>query len=540
MNHVFRNGDSVPIGRDDPNQIESQIQVNNLTSNIRDVVVSFDIQHTYTNDLRITLISPQGTGVMLVEREGGSGNNFSGTTFDDAAVRSIIGADAPFSGSFRPESSLSAFDGEDPNGVWTLRVEDTAALDGGVLSLWKLVLDDGHVEFTNNRPEVISASGRNTVVSTIDATGMGGAVVEDVFVEVDLEHTWLNDLRLTLRSPADTSVTLIAQEGGSGDDLRNTVFDDSADASITDGAAPFAGRFRPEQPLAEFREEIVNGTWTLEVSDEANLDGGKLHSWTIGFHARSATPRRQTNFNIEVEFEGGLSAGQRDVFRLAASRWSEIIIGDLPAVSIDGRQIDDVLIMARGERIDGPNGILGQAGPTHIRTNTNLPARGVMLFDTDDLAQMEENGTLIDVIIHEMGHVLGLGTMWKEMKLVARSGSQDPVLTGARSMAQYAELLGAAEPTEVPIANTGGSGTREGHWREVTFGNELMTGFVGAAGNPLSRLTIACLEDMGYEVNFDAADAFELPNSRLMAAVMSSSRRCCHTTSHKPRTVDPD
>ena len=68
-------------------------------------------------------------------------------------------------------------------------------------------------------------------------------------------------------------------------------------------------------------------------------------------------------------------------------------------------------------------------------------------------------------------------------------------------MAQYAELLGAPEPTEVPIANTGGSGTREGHWREVTFGNELMTGFVGAAGNPLSRLTIACLEDMGYEVN---------------------------------------
>ncbi len=540
MNHVFRNGDSVPIGHDDPNQIESQIQVDNLTSNIRDVVVSFDIQHTYTNDLRITLISPQGTGVMLVEREGGSGNNFSGTTFDDAAVRSIIGADAPFSGSFRPESTLSAFDGEDPNGVWKLRVEDTAALDGGVLNLWKLVLDDGHVEFTNNRPVVISASGRNTVVSTIDASGMGGAVVEDVFVEVDLEHTWLNDLRLTLRSPADTSVTLIAQEGGSGDDLRNTVFDDSADASITDGAAPFAGRFRPEQPLAEFREEIVNGTWTLEVSDEANLDGGKLHSWTIGFHVRSATPRRQTNFNIEVEFEGGLSAGQRDVFRLAASRWSEIIIGDLPAVSIDGRQIDDVLIMARGERIDGPNGILGQAGPTHIRTNTNLPARGEMLFDTDDLAQMEANGTLIDVIIHEMGHVLGLGTMWKEMKLVARSGSQDPVLTGARSMAQYAELLGAAEPTEVPIANTGGSGTREGHWREVTFGNELMTGFVGAAGNPLSRLTIACLEDMGYEVNFDAADAFELPNSHLMATVMSSSRRCCHTTSHKPRTVDPD
>jgi len=540
MNHVFRNGDSVPIGRDDPNQIESQIQVDALNSNIRDVIVTFDILHTYTNDLRITLISPLGTSIMLVEREGGSGNNFSGTTFDEAAVRSIVGADAPFSGSFRPESSLSALDGEDPNGTWTLRVEDTATFDGGALGFWELAIDDGHLEFTNANPKVIPETGRNTVVSTIEASGMGGAVIKDIFVQVDLEHTWVNDLRLTLRSPANGTVTLIAQEGGAGDDLRNTVFDDNADTSITDGNAPFAGRFRPEQPLAGFQEEIANGTWTLEVSDEANLDGGELHSWTIGFHVKQSKPTRHTNFNIEVEFEGGLSAAQRDVFRFAASRWSEVITGDLPTVTIDGRQIDDVLIMAKGERIDGPNGILGQAGPTHIRTVTNLPARGVMQFDTDDLAQMEANGTLIDVIIHEMGHVLGLGTMWKEMKLVARSGSQDPVLTGAKSMAQYAQLLGVTKPTEVPIANTGGSGTREGHWREVIFGNELMTGFVGTAGNPLSRLTIACLEDMGYEVNHDAADAFELPNNNLMAAVMSSSRRCCHTTSRKPMTVDPD
>ena len=86
-------------------------------------------------------------------------------------------------------------------------------------------------------------------------------------------------------------------------------------------------------------------------------------------------------------------------------------------------------------------------------------------------------------------------------------------------MREYAALIGAAAPLAVPVANTGGAGTRDGHWREAVLGNELMTGFLGVGNNPLSRLTVGALEDMGYQVNYAAADAFVLPSS-LELAVM--------------------
>jgi hypothetical protein len=61
------------------------------------------------------------------------------------------------------------------------------------------------------------------------------------------------------------------------------------------------------------------------------------------------------------------------------------------------------------------------------------------------------------------------------------------------------------------VENTGGPGTRDVHWRERVFGSELLTGFVNRAPNPLSRVTAASLGDLGYQVDIDAADDFELP-----------------------------
>ena len=58
----------------------------------------------------------------------------------------------------------------------------------------------------------------------------------------------------------------------------------------------------------------------------------------------------------------------------------------------------------------------------------------------------------------------------------------------------------------------GGPGTRDGHWRETVFHNELMSGFISEPGNPLSRITAASLADLGYQVDLDAAEPFELPD----------------------------
>jgi hypothetical protein len=228
-------------------------------------------------------------------------------------------------------------------------------------------------------------------------------------------------------------------------------------------------------------------------------------------------------FTIDVRFLGGLTERQKDAFKAAADRWSQLIVGDLPSVLVDGEVIDDVLILAQGAAIDGPGSILGQAGPTHLRpANAGnaafIPAKGTMQFDTADLEEMEQNGTLNDVITHEMGHVLGIGTIWTPKSLLRGARTRNPTFRGQHAMAEYGRLRGdGSGPTAVPVENTGGPGTRNSHWREAIFLNELMSGFIAEAGNPLSRVTVGSLQDLGYVVNMDAAEAYTLPDMRALA-----------------------
>ena len=226
-------------------------------------------------------------------------------------------------------------------------------------------------------------------------------------------------------------------------------------------------------------------------------------------------------FTIEVRFMGGLTTKQKNAFKAAADRWSRVIVGDLPSVMVDGEVIDDLVIVAQGQAIDGPGKILGQAGPTRLRpanagTAAFLPAKGKMQFDTADLKKMETEGTLNDVITHEMGHVLGIGTIWTFKNLLQGAGTSNPTFTGKGAMKEFGKMKGKP-PTLVPVENTGGAGTRDSHFRESVFRNELMTGFVGTAGNPLSRMTAASLGDMGYVVDLSAAEPFTLPNLLALA-----------------------
>jgi Leishmanolysin len=224
-------------------------------------------------------------------------------------------------------------------------------------------------------------------------------------------------------------------------------------------------------------------------------------------------------YQIEVSFMGGLSPGQEGAFASAANRWSQIVAADVPPVEVNGQRIDDCLILAEGTTIDGPEGVLGQAGPQRWRQDSMLPALGFMQFDSADLLRMETDGSLESVIFHEMGHVLGMGTLWELMGLLDGAGTVNPVFTGSNAMREFGDLIGANEPTPVPVENKGGPGTRDGHWRESVLGAELMTGFLGAAPNPVSRVTIAAMQDMGYEVDFDAADEFLLPSPFELALI---------------------
>ena len=121
------------------------------------------------------------------------------------------------------------------------------------------------------------------------------------------------------------------------------------------------------------------------------------HGRTGGAPGRLRRPRRRSRSRSASR--GGLTARQRAAFKAAANRWTRVIVGDLPRLRVANEVIDDVLIIAQGVPIDGPGRILGQAGPTHLRPASAgaaafLPARGVMSFDTADLARMQASGTL--------------------------------------------------------------------------------------------------------------------------------------------------
>ncbi len=145
---VAQSAANVPQTILDDNVVKNELDFEEV-GEILDVDVEVDISHTFVADLDMFLISPSGTRVRLINDRGGSGDNLQGTIFDDEASRSInsiSNTEAPFTGRFRPIQPLSAFDGEDSNGTWTLEIRDDAANDVGVLNAWSLTITVAGVE----------------------------------------------------------------------------------------------------------------------------------------------------------------------------------------------------------------------------------------------------------------------------------------------------------------------------------------------------------------------------------------------------------
>lgn len=256
-----------------------------------------------------------------------------------------------------------------------------------------------------------------------------------------------------------------------------------------------------------------------ETISLSGLNAGTYYLHVLGYQGAS-----NPNYSMVITPNGGPSAGgfsiqlrmtgltssQQAIFQQAVARWQQVIIGDLPNATYNGVTVDDLLIDASASSIDGAGGILGQAGPDRFRSGSSLPYHGVMQFDSADLASLEASGGLIYTVMHEMGHVLGIGTIWSNRGLLSGAGTSNPRFTGTQATAEYNSIFGTAA-TGVPVENSGGSGTRDSHWRESIFGNELMTGYLNSGTNPLSRVTVASLADIGYQVDISRADSYS-PN----------------------------
>ncbi len=269
------------------------------------------------------------------------------------------------------------------------------------------------------------------------------------------------------------------------------------------------------------------GSFTVTLTVADNAGGSANRSVTV----TPVTPPTSSNgYTVTVLFEPSVADKYKPVFQQAAARWQSIITGDLPdisnvdtssicapEVSIPGSvAVDDVVILV-GTFTEAPSGLLGYAGPCRTRASNGLTAVGLMKFDTADLDGLLNAGLLNATITHEMGHVLGIGTLWGNKGLTSGTSSNpnacgtNPRYIGARGVAEYKALGGT--DTSVPLEDQFGPGSCEGHWRESVFKKELMTSYLNGGTNPLSRLSIASLEDLGYAVSYNSAETFSLTAS---------------------------
>jgi hypothetical protein len=167
--------------------------------------------------------------------------------------------------------------------------------------------------------------------------------------------------------------------------------------------------------------------------------------------------------------------------------------------------------------------VLGSAGPRLLRSSNSLTVVGCMRFDSADIPGMIGNGSLESVILHEMLHVVGIGTLWDlRGVMIGSAPGSVPQFTGplarqacvtehggVNSCAAFIPIEDCKTLAGVTRGGCGG-GTINSHWHELVFGNELMTGFASAGLNPFSRMTILSLADMGYTVNTLGADPYTI------------------------------
>lgn len=206
--------------------------------------------------------------------------------------------------------------------------------------------------------------------------------------------------------------------------------------------------------------------------------------------------------NAKAYWEGKLSGYQNGVVvsRTSGSSWGI------------GQSMTGLTINASVTSIDGAGGILGQAGPTEAirdQLNFRLATDGIMQFDSADIVGLVNGGLFDAVILHEMAHVMGFGTLWTDNGVYTNGSGE---FTGAFATAAWQSEFGQSGTPNVELG--GGAGTANGHWNEVDGGagatgitnaqgrdmrDELMTGWLNS--NPfVSNMTIQSFRDIGFTI----------------------------------------
>jgi len=256
---------------------------------------------------------------------------------------------------------------------------------------------------------------------------------------------------------------------------------------------------------------------------------------SLGGKSAIVSATATSDYVIDVRLWGPpMTPDQQLLFSNAAARIRGFVVGSVPTVDGTGidpsacgasgvpvlaEQVPGVIIYASVQPIDGVGRVLARAGPCYTRdVNDFRTVVGIMEFDADDLGALSSTGSLQDVITHEMLHVLGFGVFWNDLNLLTGFDTPTVAYNGAGGLFGCILTGGSYSCSNgVPVENTGGSGTANSHWRETTFGTELMTGFANASPMPVSVMTVRSMADIGYTINNASADPYQIFAGSLQA-----------------------
>ncbi len=232
---------------------------------------------------------------------------------------------------------------------------------------------------------------------------------------------------------------------------------------------------------------------------------------------------------INLKFSGAMTSVQQQTFVDAAAYWNSTITGyELTYLFSGFMRPHQLTIDVSLPYLDGAYGILGSAGPTEVYYYVGAPgatatkalfyaSEGTMSFDSADVDMMIADNFFYGVVLHEMAHVIGIGTLWPYNGLYIGNSGQ---YYGPASLAAWQSEFGQTAATFVPVELGGGPGTAHGHWDEVDGGGsntgivssltgmdlsrELMTGWASDSFF-ISTMTLGGLADLGYQVDYSQA-----------------------------------
>lgn len=450
-------------------------------------------------------------------------------TFEVSAHITNLG-DGPSAGPFTVRFTVGAMelgtvqvDPVDPEGMATATIT-AGPLEAGERLVGIVIDPDGEFEEwdeTNNEGDVFLTVLRDQVIGLDDSVTVGGPTGTLHAFRVVVEEQLNQPLTVELSGP-----------DGDGD-----LFVD----------------FNVDRPLSGDPDRFTRRcySWNLGTAETCQFYPVREGNYYILVHAYSSfgdatlkvttTEPPAEEFDLELVIVDEGSASQNGIITRVAERYESMMgLGDFDATlnvaadecapgmpEVTGQPLDDIAVYVMIGPLDGAGNAVAMSGtcPGWYRVGAGgwvgMPGLGAVVLDEADIAELESEGVLEAVVTREMARALGFNPlMWDAHGFLqnpslpeepdADTHMNAPLVVAAFNAAGGEGYAG----TRVPLENGAVEGISDVFWRASVFGDEVMTPYVTGDSQPLSRITLEALYEVGYELDVTMADPFTLASAR--------------------------